>query len=126
MGLSSTLCCLLATLTLVSGNLLTDDRRTIRPSRGEPEKGAKASKTQGRQDRLVNGPTLKVFDFSADNDGQPDSNGEYTSATLDAGSLPESFTVCSAIMTDAWTMDFTSAGMFQLLHWDGDKWGAKV
>ena len=99
MGLPSTMFCLLTTLTLVSGNLLTDDRRAIRPSRGEPEKGAKASKTQDRQDRSVNGSMLKAFDFSADNDGQPDSNGEYTSATLDAGSLPESFTVCSAIMS---------------------------
>ena len=37
---------------------------------------------------------LKVFDFSADNDQEPDSNGEYTSATLNVGlALPESFTI---------------------------------
>merc|ERR1711974_258945 len=67
---------------------------------------------------------LKVFDFSADNDHGPDSNGEYTSATLNAGPLPESFTVCSAIMVDAWTTDFTTASMFELLDSDGDGWGS--
>ena len=64
-----------------------------------------------------------MLDFSADNDQEPDSNGEYTSATLDAGALPESFTICSAIMVDAWTTVFTSADMFTLLDVDGDKWG---
>ena len=43
---------------------------------------------------------LKVLDFSADNDHEPDSNGEYTSATIEAGPLPESFTICSAFMVD--------------------------
>ena len=51
---------------------------------------------------------LKVFDFSADNDHEPDSNGEYTGATLNAGFLPESFTICSTFMIDAWTTVFTS------------------
>ena len=62
--------------------------------------------------------TMKVLDFSADNDNERDSNGEYTSATLDAGPLPESFTICSAIMVDAWTTEFTEAGMFTLLDDD--------
>ena len=35
---------------------------------------------------------MKVFDFSADNDHELDINGEFTSATLKAGFLPESFT----------------------------------
>jgi hypothetical protein len=39
--------------------------------------------------------SLKVLDLSDDNDQEPDSNGEYTSATLKAGFLPESFTICS-------------------------------
>ena len=71
------------------------------------------------------GPTmLKVFDFSADNDQEPDSNGEYTGATLDAGALPESFTICSAIMVDdAWTTESKAADMFALLS-DGDEWGS--
>ena len=65
----------------------------------------------------------KVLDFSADNDNEPDRNGEYTSATLDAGPLPESFTICSAIMVDAWTTEFSAGGMFLLLDVDGDQWG---
>ena len=68
-------------------------------------------------------PMLKVFDFSADNDHEPDSNGEFTSASLKAGFLPESFTICSAIMVDAWTTVFSSAEMFILLNVNGDQWG---
>merc|ERR1711963_269751 len=49
------------------------------------------------------GSRLKVFDFSADNNHQPDSNGEYTSATMEVGTLPKNFTICSAFMVDAWT-----------------------
>ena len=64
----------------------------------------------------------KVLDFSADNDHQSDSNGEFTSATLDAGALPESFTICSAFMVDAWTTQSQSANIFALLDVDGDPW----
>ena len=71
-------------------------------------------------------PMLKVLDFTADNDKLPDSNGEYTSATLDAGFLPESFTICSAIMVDAWTTPYTSARMFTLLDEDGYSWGRVI
>ena len=68
-------------------------------------------------------PTMmKVLDFSADNDHQPDSNGEFTSATLDAGALPESFTICSAFMVEAW-IEFQSAPMFVLPGVDGGNWG---
>ena len=67
---------------------------------------------------------LKVLDFSADNDHEPDSNGELTGATLDAGFLPESFTICSAIMTDAWTTVFTAARTFNLRDdKDESNWG---
>ena len=66
---------------------------------------------------------MKVLDFSEDGDGQPDSNGEYTRATLEAGPLPESFTICSAFMTEAWTTRFTAAEMFSLMRVDGRIWG---
>ena len=60
---------------------------------------------------------LKVLDFSADNDQKPDSNAEYTTATLlDAGLLPESFTICSAFLVESWTTVFRSARMFTLLR----------
>ena len=114
---------LLLSLTLVSAKLLHDDDR---PREGELEERRKVlMRNQDRQHRSVSshGNLSKVLDFSADNDHEPDSNGEYTSATLDAGFLPESWTICSAIMVDAWTTEFTSADMFQLLDDDGDKWG---
>ena len=66
---------------------------------------------------------MKVLDFSADNDQKPDSNGEFTGATLNAGFLPESFTICTAIMVQAWTTDFSSADMFTMLDDDGYAWG---
>ena len=69
------------------------------------------TRIQDRQPRSVS--TLKVLDFSAD------SNGEYTGATLEAGSLPESFTICSALMVEAWTTEGASADMFQLLDYEG-------
>ena len=57
---------------------------------------------QQRSDNSDNPKRLvKVLDFSADSDHEPDSNGEYTRATLEAGPLPESFTVCSAFMVEA-------------------------
>ena len=67
---------------------------------------------------------VKVLDFSADTDHEPDSNGEYTRATLEGGPLPESFTVCTAFMVEAWTTVFRSADMFTLLNDDGKRWGA--
>ena len=49
MGLSSTLFCLLLSLNLVSGHLLTDDLTTRWPMKGDPEKG----RIQDRQQRSV-------------------------------------------------------------------------
>ena len=64
----------------------------------QPEKGPKVSTRNLRQHRTVisegnpigAASTLKVLDFSADNDHERDSNGEWTIATLEAGFLPES------------------------------------
>ena len=66
---------------------------------------------------------MKVLDFSTDTDHEPDSNDEYTRATLEAGPLPESFTVCSAFIVEAWTTEFTAAYTFTLLDNDGYTWG---
>ena len=66
--------------------------------------------------------SLKVLDFSADNDQKADSNGEYTSATLSGGALPESFTICSAFMVDAWTTEQSAADLFSLRDDGGDNW----
>ena len=70
-------------------------------------------RNQDRQPRSDNSQgKLKVLDFSADTDKKLDSNGEYTHATLNAGPLPESFTICSALMVDSWPTK--SARMFLL------------
>ena len=76
------------------------------------------------QERVVQSPDkmLKVFYFLADNDHEPDSNGEYTNATLEAGPLPESFIICSAFMVEAWTTDFSEAVLFTLLDNNGIIW----
>ena len=72
---------------------------------------------------------LKVFEFSADGD-HDDSNVEYNRATLDAGDLlvptadgtSISFTICSALMVEAFTTGDSVADMFSL-HSRSDKWG---
>ena len=59
---------------------------------------------------------FKILDFSKDNDHELDSNGEYTCATLNAGPLPESITVCSAFMVEAWQPSFKESRMFYLIE----------
>ena len=128
MELSTTLLSLLLSLTLVSADIFDDDPTTRRPRKGEPEEGRQALvRNQDRQHRSESvSKSLKVFDFSADSDNEPDSNGEYTGATLDAGLLPESFTICSAFMVEAWTTQFTAARMFTLLNDAEDVWGGII
>ena len=65
---------------------------------------------------------MRVLDFSRDNDNLPD-NGEYTFAFLNAGTLPESFTICSAFMVNSWNTHYTEAYMFELLDDERDMWG---
>ena len=48
---------------------------------------------------------FKILDFSKDNDHERTILG-FTGAELKAGSLPESFTVCSAFMVEAWHTSF--------------------
>ena len=68
--------------------------------------------------------TLRVFDFSTDNDGKADKDGEYTSASLNAGPLPDSFTICSTYMVEAWPTK-VEGRMFQILSKEGQgkTWG---
>ena len=66
----------------------------------------------------------KFLDCLADSNQEPDSNGEYTGATLEAGDLPELFTICSAFMEDAWTIEFVSAIMFTILQNRKGSWGS--
>ena len=84
---------------------------------GNRDRQQKSDDSPGKPEEM-----LKVLDFSEDVDQKPDSNGEYTSATLEAGPLPESFTICSAFMTEAWTTDFSEAVLFTLLDNNGITW----
>ena len=65
---------------------------------------------------------MRVIDVSADNDQKADSSGEYTSATLYGGALPESFTICSAFMVEAWTTEQSAADLFSMRDDDGENW----
>ena len=117
MTIYSSLSLFLLSASLASCLVLPAD---LKERRGEEGKKVE-TRIQDRQPRSVS--TLKVLDFSEDNDHQPDSNGEFTSATLEAGSLPESFTICSALMVEAWTTGFSSADMFALLDDQENVWG---
>ena len=121
MTLHSTFLLVFLSAALASCHLLTAQRATreLKESVRERRRIGQ-TRTQDRQPRSVS--TLKVLDFSADGDQQPDSNGEYTSATLEAGPLPEAFTICAAWMVEAWTADSTAAILFQLLDNDGYDW----
>ena len=58
---------------------------------------------------------IKVIDFSADNDDKADSNGEYTSASINAGAMPLSFTICSAFTVEAWSSKSYESMIISLL-----------
>ena len=121
MKLLSTLFLLFLLVSIASFHLLPAEQTNREfKERVREQRRIGQTRLQDRQPRSVS--TLKVLDFSADGDQQPDSNGEYTSATLEAGPLPESFTICSAWMVEAWTADSTAAILFQLLDNDGYDW----
>ena len=117
---TSTLFLLLCSVNIASCNLHPDYQTNIELKESVRERRRIGqTRTQDRHPRSVS--TLKVLDFSADFDGQSDDNDEYTGATLEAGPLPESFTVCSAIMVEAWT-GARLVQMVQLLNNDGYVW----
>ena len=101
---------------LTSCHYLLPDGRTIK----ESSKGAQNGDLLDRQPREF--VTLRILDFSEDNDQQSDNSSEHTSATLEAGSLPESFTICSAFKVKAWTTEFSSAHLFVVPDDLGAKW----
>ena len=62
----------------------------------------------------------KALDFSADNDCEPDENNSYTQATLQIGTLPCSFTICTVFMVEYWT-EYTNARLYGL-HDENEVW----
>ena len=115
MKLPSTLFLIPLSAIVVFGHLPPTE--TNRPGKGQPKDGRQAlTGNQDRKQRSVGSQgnpegMVKVLDFSEDVDKEPDINGEYTSATLEAGPLPESFTICSAFIAEAWTTGFSAANM---------------
>ena len=94
-------------------------RRTPPTRRPGEEDRREEGGRRGRIQSSTPAPTTKVIDFSLDVDQAPDSNGSYTSATLEKEDLPPSFTICAAYMVEAWTTGFTAAEIFVLRDNDG-------
>ena len=119
---ATSFCLLLFIVNLVWGQLLPHEHRGTRG----PKKWHREEERSGRvrQPRLISNQTrkVKVIDVSADNDQVADSNGEYTSATMLGGSLPHSFTICSAYMVEAWNTEQSAADLFSMLDDDGQNW----
>ena len=113
-------------LIIISSNFaschLLPTGKTTREIEGKVQEQRRIGQTRIQDRQPRSSSTLKVLDFSTDNDQEPDSNGEYTSATLDGGPLPESFTICSAFMVEAWATQFSFVDLFRLR----DKWGDPV
>ena len=76
-----------------------------------------------RTPRGDEGELTKVIDVSADDDQEPDSEGEYTGASLTKPGMPPDLTVCAAFRTEVWTTVFQSTLLFQWKGEDGKKWG---
>ena len=91
-------------------------RLTLEPTRKpDTTKTTRLAKANG-------GVRYSVVNFSDDIDGEPDSRGEFTSASLSKPDMPRDFTICTAFMAQAWTTDFTSAHLFSLRGLDGELW----
>ena len=73
--------------------------------------------------RTCSGVSLKVLDFSSDNDWETDDMDNYTHATLKKKNLPSSFTICAAFMVEQWT-SYKSADLFLLREDNGQIWNA--
>ena len=64
---------------------------------------------------------LSVLDFSADGDLEPDTNGEYTYASVLLENFPSSFTLCTAFMVEHWKEAMNSP-LFLLLDDQNNTW----
>ena len=76
-----------------------------------------------RKPKADPGKLTSVIDVSDDLDQQPDSEGEYTGASLTKPGMPPDFIICSAFMTEAWTTTFRSADLFAIQGKNGKPWG---
>ena len=63
---------------------------------------------------------VQVLDFSEDNDGKNDTNGEFTSAALDIKEAPPAFTICSSFMVKEWSCGWGCHSMVFNLSWESE------
>ena len=63
----------------------------------------------------------KVFDFSLDNDREPDNNKSFTHASFEREDLPQAFTICTAFMTERWEF-YPNAHLFLLRNDNEEIW----
>ena len=110
MVLPFTLFLFLLLVSLDPGNSLPNEQMTRKERMRKPKEAINThEEKQDRKERSLKSESaeLTIFDFSTDTNNNPDMNGEYTKATLDAGPLPDYFTICLAFMVEAWTTEFT-------------------
>ena len=74
-----------------------------REQRRATESAIREKRSAANDPRDITKNPFNVLSFSEDNDGQQDTNGEYTSASLERPMLPDSFTICLAFKFGAWT-----------------------
>ena len=63
----------------------------------------------------------RVFDFSLDNDREPDNNKSFTHAFFEKENLPQAFTICTAFMTEMWEF-YPNAHLFLLRNDNEEIW----
>ena len=113
-------CLLLPSLHLVECARSTSSYRKLGPGRQTPRHPRQVVRTP----RMEEGKLIKVIDVSDDDDQEPDTEGEYTGASLTKPGMPADFTVCGAWRTEVWTTVFTSADLFRWYGNDGTSWGS--
>ena len=82
-----------------------------RPPHQEATRKPHNTKTT-RLPKADDGAKHSVIDLSDDNNNEPDSQGEFTMASLSKPDMPRDFTICTAFMVQAWTTDFSEASLF--------------
>ena len=65
-------------------------------------------------------PSVKMLDFSLDNDWATDKNGSFSAARVQKTNLPSSFTICIAFLVESWG-PYSNSPLF-LLSNDNKKW----
>ena len=111
--LFSLLCCLLP----------VDCRRPNHQPTRKPETIKRRQTPPLRLPKADDGAKYSLINFSHDIDNKPDSHGDFTMASLTKTEMPRDFTVCFAFIVEAWTTEFSSADLFQLMDDNSTQWG---